>query len=147
MRYYVLKPVYNSNSTVYVPVDNETLTAKMRRVLSAAEIYEIIRAIPSESSMWIEDENERKEKYREILQRGDRMELVRIIKALYHHQQAQRAKGKHLHTADEHFFKEAEKMLYDEFALVLQIRPDQVVPFILQQVELAEKQPGETQRK
>lgn len=140
VKYYVLKPVYNKNSTVYVPVDNETLTAKMRRVLSAAEIHEIIRAIPSESPMWIEDEAERKETYREILLRGDRMELLRMIKALYEHQQTQRAKGKHLHTADEHFFKEAEKILYNEFALVLQIRPDQVVPFILQQVELAEKE-------
>ena len=110
----------------------------MRRILSKEEIYDIIQAMPGEESMWIEDENERKEKYKEILHRGDRMELVRIIKALYNHQQAQRSKGKHLHTADEHFFKEAEKMLYDEFALVLNIRPDQVVPFILQQVEITE---------
>ena len=139
-RYYVLKPVYNNTSTIYVPVDNEALTAKMRQVLSAAEIYELIRAIPNESSMWIEDEAERKEIYREILQRGDRMEMLRMIKALYDHREVQRTKGKHLHTADEHFFKEAEKILYNEFALVLQIRPDQVVPFILQQVELAEKE-------
>ena len=138
MRYYVLKPVYNSNSTLYVPANNQALTAKMRHVLSAAEIHEIIRAIPGEKSMWIENEDERKEKYREILQHGDRMELIGIIKALYHHQQAQRAKGKHLHTADEHFFKEAEKLLYDEFALVLQIQPDEVVPFILRQTELSE---------
>lgn len=138
MRYYVLKPVYNSSSTLYVPVDNQDLTAKMRHVLSADEVHEIIRAIPGERSMWIEDENERKETYREVLQRGDRMELIRIIKALYDHQQTQRAKGKHLHTADEHFFQEAEKLLYDEFALVLQIQPDEVVPFILQQVELSQ---------
>lgn len=138
MQYYVLKPVYNNSSTIYVPVHNEALTAKMRRILSIEEIYDIIQAMPGEESMWIEDENERKEKYKEILHRGDRMELVRIIKALYNHQQAQRSKGKHLHTADEHFFKEAEKMLYDEFALVLNIRPDQVVPFILQQVEITE---------
>lgn len=146
-QYYVLKPIYNSSSTIYVPVDNETLTTKMRRILSAAEIHEIIRAIPNEPPLWIEDEAERKEAYRQILQRGDRMELLRMIKALYDHQQLQRAKGKHLHTADEHFFKEAEKILYNEFALVLQIRPDQVVPFILQQVELAKKEKAESIKK
>ena len=73
MQYYVLKPVYNNSSTIYVPVHNEALTAKMRRILSKEEIYDIIQAMPGEESMWIEDENERKEKYKEILHRGDRM--------------------------------------------------------------------------
>ena len=35
--------------------------------------------------------------------------------------------------------KEAEKMLYEEFAYVLNIRKDQVLPFILNQVQVAEK--------
>lgn len=133
--YYVLQPVYNNRSTIYVPVHNEALTAKMRRVLSKEEIYQIIQAMPSETSIWIEDEPERKETYKQILQQGDRIELVRMIKALHQHQLDQRAKGKHLHTADEHFFKEAEKLLYDEFALVLDIQPDEVLPFILQQLD------------
>lgn len=37
--YYVLKPVYGATSTVFVPVNNERLKAKMRRILSAEEIY------------------------------------------------------------------------------------------------------------
>ena len=142
--YYVLQPVYNNRSTIYVPVHNEALTAKMRRVLSKEEIYQIIQAMPGESSIWIEDEPERKERYKQILQRGDRIELVRMIKALYQHQLDQRAKGKHLHTADEHFFKEAEKLLYDEFALVLDIQPDQVLPFILQQLDVDEAAPKDS---
>ena len=138
-RYYLLKPVYNPNSAVYVPVENEKLTAKMRRVLSVEEIRAVVHAIPREESLWIEDEEERKAVYRDILQRGDRLELARIIKALYFHEQEQRAKGKHLHAADERFFKEAEKMLYHEFALVLNISPDEVVPFLFQQIEPKEK--------
>ena len=138
VRYYVLQPIYNPRSTVYVPVDNPILTAKMRRVLSKEEILRIIEDMPNQPSQWIEDEEQRKETYRDILRRGDRIELVRMIKALYDHQQVQRQKGKHLHAVDEYLFKEAEKMLYDEFALVLGIKPDQVVPFITHQITLPE---------
>ena len=48
----------------------------------------------------------------------------------------QAAKGKKLYKNDEKVMKEAEKMLYEEFAHVLDIRPDQVLPFIMQQVEV-----------
>ena len=90
--------------------------------------------------IWIENENQRKEAYREIIARGDRTELVKMIKTLYLHQQQRQAIGKKLHIADERFFKEAEKMLYDEFALVLNIKQEEVLPFILEQIELNEKE-------
>ena len=44
-----------------------------------------------------------------------------------------------MHVADERFFKTAEKILYDEFALVLEIEPQQVLPFVLQQIEIDKK--------
>ena len=68
-----------------------------------------------------------------------------MIKALYLHQQKQQEKGKHLHAADERVFKEAEKILYDEFALVLQIRPEQVVPFIAEKMQIQGKGPEQAE--
>ena len=47
LEYYVLKPVYRAGSTVFVPKGNETLTAKMRRVLSPEEIHKLIQEIHS----------------------------------------------------------------------------------------------------
>ena len=44
--------------------------------------------------------------------------------------------GTELVGADEKVMKEAEKMLYEEFAHVLDIRPSQVLPFIMQQIEV-----------
>ncbi|MDD3193516.1 MAG: CarD family transcriptional regulator [Oscillospiraceae bacterium] len=137
--YYILKPVYTPDSTIFVPVGNETLVSKMRRILSAGEIRALIQAMPDEHSAWIEDETIRKEQYREILARGDRVELVRLIKALYLHQKEQQQRGRRLHMTDERFMKDAEKMLYEEFAYVLKIRREQVLPFILDQVQVAEK--------
>ena len=137
--YYMLKPVYTPDSTFFVPVNNENLVSKMRQILSGEEIKKLIRAMPGENFSWIEEEAARKERYQQILSDGDRTELVRMIKALYFHQQEQQKNGRRLHITDERFMKEAEKMLYEEFAYVLNIRKDQVLPFILNQVQVAEK--------
>lgn len=134
MEYYVLKPVYDANATIFVPVKNETLVGQMRQVLSAEEIYALIRSMPDEQTIWLEDEDERKKTYQEIIRRGDRKELVQLIKTLHFHQQKQQQKGKRLHQADETALKQAEQLLYHEFALVLHIKPEEVVPFIISNV-------------
>ena len=46
VEYYILKPIYAANSTIFVPVNNEKLTSKMRYVLTKEEIDTKLRAIP-----------------------------------------------------------------------------------------------------
>lgn len=140
--YYVLKPVFGDQSTIFVPVKNEALTKKMRRVMTVEEINRIIEAMPFEDTEWIENENERKERFRGALTQGDPMDLVRIIKSLYEHQQVQQQHGRKLRASDERFFHDAEKMLYDEFALVLKIEPEEVLPLIIEKMQPAQEQPA-----
>ncbi len=141
--YYVLKPVHQSGSTFYLPTCSPAVKDKLKKILSSEQIYELIRAMPEEGSIWIEDENERKQKYKEIIQSGDRLELIRMIRTLYFHREELKEAGRKFHLCDEHFMKEAEKLLYDEFAHVLNIPPEQVLPFIVEQVELKRKGRGE----
>ena len=54
--YYMLKPVYAPDSTFFVPVDNENLVSKMRRILSGEEIKKLIQEMPDQNSYWIEEE-------------------------------------------------------------------------------------------
>lgn len=138
IEYYVLKPVHKDDSEIYVPKNNKELLSKMRKILSKEEILELIKTMPDEENIWIADENERKEHYREILVKGDRTELVRLIKTLYLHKQNQKKTGKKLHIADEKFLKDAEHLLYDEFAFVLNISKDEVLPFITGELEKSE---------
>lgn len=138
IEYYILKPVYNESSTLYVPVHNEKLTGKMRRILSVQEIRKMIQDMPYHQEDWIENENLRKTRYRELLDEGNRTELLKMLRTLYLHQQEQVSKGKKLHNTDERFFREAEKLLFDEIALVLHIKPNQVLPFILEQIQDAD---------
>ena len=132
--YYVLKPVGDEKSTIYVCVSNEKAVSQMRAVLSEEEIYQLLQSMPDEPSRWIENKNERNERCRQILNRGDRKELLMMIKTLYLHKQQQKKRGKKMHLTDEKYLKDAEKMLHDEFAVVLNISPDQVVPFIRKQL-------------
>ena len=130
IEYYVLNPVHNQNAEILVPKNNPDLVGKMRKVLTKEEIIQIIEAMPDEEEIWILNETDRKEKYREILNSGDRTELVRLIKTLYVHKQNQKQCGRKLHLADEKFLRDAEKMLYDEFAYVLEIAPEEVLEYI-----------------
>lgn len=140
IEYYVLKPVYDEKSTIFVPVNNKALATKMHSVLSPDEIYDLIKTMPEENPIWIENEAVRKERYKEIITAGDRRELVILIKTLFLHQQKQKESGKKLHVTDERFFNDAEKMLYEEIAHVLNIKPEQVLPLIFEQVQIEEKQ-------
>lgn len=128
--YYVLKPVYREGATVFVPMDNDALLSKMRRVLSAEEIDAILRSAAEEELLWIDDPNERKQEYSRILTCGDRRELVRLIRTLYLRRQELRAVGKHLRSGDDQLLRDAEKLLNDELALVLNIPQHEVPEYI-----------------
>jgi len=119
--YFVLRPVGDKGSTIFVPTDNELVLRKMRRLLTKEEIHKLIDSMPQENAVWVENENERKEFYKNILAKGDHLELIQMIKAIYAHKEEQEAKGKRLHMSDERFFKDAEQTLYNEFQYVLDI--------------------------
>ena len=133
--YYVLKPVSSAASTIYCPVDNQKI--KMRRLLSEEEIYQLIRTMPDTRTAWIEDEQERRETFGEIVKHGSHRELVQLIKTLYYKREERLAAGKKFHLCDERIMHEAEQILYGEFAHVLHLRPEEVLPFITGQLEQA----------
>jgi CarD family transcriptional regulator len=134
-RYYVLKPLRSGDATIFVPSDNESLTSKIRRVMSEDEARSLIDAMPDEGTIWMEDEQARRDRYREILSSGSRKELVRLIKTLYLHKQSQKGRGKKMKSPDEDILKSAEKMLHDEFAYVFNIKREEVLPLIVGRLE------------
>ncbi|MDR1464570.1 MAG: CarD family transcriptional regulator [Oscillospiraceae bacterium] len=138
-QYFVLIPLQEKNTIHYVPIDNEKAVAQLRPVLSAEEIHCLIRSMPDEEGAWVADDTTRRERDRQALASGDRTALVRMIKSLYRRRQEQKAVGRKLHIADERLLQEAEKRLYEEFAHVLRLSPEEVVPFIMEQMEQMEQ--------
>jgi CarD family transcriptional regulator len=132
--YYTLKPIFDERSTFFVPVQTECSHKKIRPLLSMEEVKDLIRNISQQETIWIPDEKHRKETYKQIIESGDRTEMMKLVKTLYLRKKDQQKAGKKQHIVDEHFMKEAETVLYDEFAYVLDIDRDKVLPFIKKEI-------------
>ena len=65
--YFVLKPVGSNGPTIFAPTDNEVVLRKLRRLLTKEEIHKLIDSMPEENAVWVTNENERKERYKNIL--------------------------------------------------------------------------------
>ena len=133
--YYVLTPVRDGRTTLYVPVDNAASQAKIRPLLSPEQLTELVRSMPEEEAPWIADEKARQERYKNTLKSGNRRELLVMAKALYLHRKQVKAMGRRLHQTDERLLQEAEKLLCDEFAVVLGMERGQVISYLFEKRE------------
>ena len=123
-----MKPLYTKNSKIYVPVENER--KMLKNLLSTEEVHALIKTMPVKKSIWIKQNQQRNAAFRDIIKKGNRQELVELISTLYLYKTDLAKTGKNLNMSDESIMKEAEKMLYEEFAFVLNIKLDEVVPYI-----------------
>ena len=128
--YYLLIPVHSPESAVYLPVDNEKLLSRMRSPLSCDEVKGLIRSIPDRCPQWIADEGRRKTEFTRILREGNQSEILDLIRLIHQQQQKLRAAGRKLHQCDERAFREAQRVLCDEFSLALSIEPGEVEGYI-----------------
>ncbi len=128
--YYVLSPVNDPRSVLYVPTGNEKLTAKMRPLLSKTELCWIIDEVCGDALPWISDDAGRKSYCDSVVKAGDRRELMRLISMLYLRREELKNNKKHFHNIDAQYLKTAEHMLNDEFSHVLGISADDVPEFI-----------------
>lgn len=126
--YYVLCPLKDTRSTYYCPVSQAE--AKMRRLLTADEVETLIRRMPQAETVWIEEDNRRREQFSAILKSGNHADVIRLIKTLYLQREEKVAQGKRLHLSDERMLQEAQRLLHEEFAYVLAITPTEVVAYI-----------------
>ena len=135
-QYYVLKPVKDPGATIYAPTDNVQVLKKMRRLLTEQEINHLIDSMPAEENLWIVNDNERKECYKNILAGGDHSALIRMIKAIYAHKKKREAEGKRLHMVDDRFLKDAEQILFHEFQYVLKLNSkEDLMQYILDRLQ------------
>lgn len=104
--------------------------SKLRRVIGREELEALLKSDLVRQSCWIDDENRRKQYYRELIMSGDRERLLQMIGSIYRHKAQLAQTGKKLHLSDEGFLKDAQKLLGGEFSLVLDIPVAQVGGYI-----------------
>ena len=134
MDYFILEPIDQPGARYYIPSKNEVALAKLRPVLTKDEVESLLSQANHEDDVWIADENHRKLRYRELINGGDRVALLCMIRSLYKHKSEQLSAGRKFHLCDENFLRDAEKLLSAEFALVLNIPAEQVGTYIQSRV-------------
>lgn len=128
--FYVLKPVSNKNSTVYVPIDNEVLVEKMRYILNKPDIDNLLSTVKDSEIKWIADRKERMDSFHKIIKKCDQQELLRLIGCIYLKKQELTGIGKKLTSSDEAVLSQAESLVENEFSFVLQITESEVSEYI-----------------
>ena len=135
--YYILSPVFDIKETIYIPIDNEALVAKMKRILTPEELITLIKTIPQKKSVWIENVNQRREEYKRIIKKANREELLALIKTLYERRVELQQSGKNLSVYDERFFRHAQNIIHSEISLVLQIPREEIPSYIEKTLSVA----------
>lgn len=128
--YLVLVPCNNSTSKYYVPKNNALAISKIRKILSATQLEELLTAVVSKNDNWIENEALRKEHYKKLLASGNCEEIICMIRTLHHHRKQQQSLGKKVHICDENFIKTAEQLVSSEVAQILNIPQEKVGDYI-----------------
>ena len=133
IEYYALQPVFsNSNLIIKTPVNNPKVL--MRGVITKDDVLALISAMPDEETICINDDKKRSENFKDALKTGECVDWIRIIKTLRQDKQEKSAVGKKLMKSEEDIMKTAEKHLHEEFAIALNILPDEVHSFILEHI-------------
>jgi len=132
IEYYILHPVYNDNMTIKIPVNNPNVS--MRPILTKDEVLSLIATMPEEETIWIDDNRERNEHFKAALRTRKSEEWIKLIRTLYLEKEARAVAGKTLTKTDEDILNTAEKQLNEEFAIALNISPDEVASYILEHI-------------
>ena len=133
--YYTLIPMKSEDSRIFYPVDGNTIV--MRPVLTRQEAENIVSEIKDIEPMWIENDRQREEKYKEAISSCDCEKLICIIKTLHARNSKRMAQGKRITYVDDRYLKEAKRNLHDEFSIALGIDRNQVEEYIREHIDVA----------
>lgn len=135
--YYEMQPLDAAGSKIYTPVDHEKSKGVMRPVLTYREAQELLETIPDMELEWIRDDRAREADYREAIISGDAKKMMAMIKALHRRRRERVAQGRKLTSMDTKYLKAAEKNLYDELSLVLQMPVNSVEALVKEKLQPA----------
>ena len=126
--YYVLKPLWNKDSTILTPIDNDRII--MRSLISRDEAEDLINEMPRIEELDVPEEKQREQIYKDCMHKGDCREYIRMIKTLYHRKMVRVAAGKKITATDERYLKQAEEALYSEFSVLFSIPREEMPKYI-----------------
>ena len=129
--YYILKPIDTDKSVIYVPTDNEKLTSRMRPMYTKEEVEDIVSATSKRKIDWVEDDNDRLEKYRAIVSSGKIDDMIMLFRTLHDFMLYRESISKRMPRHEEIIYKDVLRILSEEFLTVMQLSSDEMMKLIL----------------
>ena len=132
--YYVLSPLYDKNSTFYIPTDSAQ--EPLRPVMTREQAMALIEQIPGMAELTFSSINDEKVRAADILSSGDQIRLAQLAKTMHHLQRKRNhTKSKNAYATDRGILRQAERLLFGELAVSLEMPVDSVSDFISQQLD------------
>ena len=133
--YFVLSPLGDPRSEIYVPVDSDNLTANIFELLTEKEIKKAIKDSEKSTCEWIPDVKERSAEFSKIISTGNRAAILAVINTLNEYRRELESQKKKFYASDERLFNAANKFITEEFSFVLGIPHESVMQYITKNLE------------
>jgi CarD family transcriptional regulator len=130
--YYTLISVFDNSLKIEVPVSNKF--SNLRPLMSREEIDNIIKQIPNVNILKCEDERLIENSYKQLTDSGDPIDLIKIIKTTYLRNKEKIDQKKKIGDREKDYFQLAEKYLYQEFSIVLDIDYDDTKKYVINEI-------------
>jgi len=126
---YTLRPLYQK-CCITIPVDSDKIFT--RPIISKDQAQQLIREMPDIPAEPYHNRNlnQLRSHYKEWIESHSCRELVAMAKSLHLKRLEAEAQKKKFGAVDERFMKEAEDLLYGEFAAALEIERSEVPDYI-----------------
>ena len=133
-KYYQLKPLYQ-DGVIYTPVENTKVS--IRPVISREEAERLIDLIPSMQAEAYRAPTLQAlaQHYHTAVRSHNCQDLIELMMSIYAKQKQAESQKRRLGLVDERYMKQAERLLYGELAVALEISFDEVQPYIARRVE------------
>lgn len=131
--YYKLQPISLKSSTLYTPVDNNKVV--MRRIITDEEARQLLEQIQDTPLLWIENDKQREEVYKETLKKHNCTDLIKIIKTLYVRKQERISQGKKMTFIDEKYLSISKDCLYGELSIAMDMSRDEIESLVVKYLE------------
>ncbi len=131
--YYVLEPIKDNTLHIDVPVDNRL--GYIRELMSKEEVEALIKKIP-DISIIQDDDRHLEGRYKELLDSGEHDNLIKIIKTTYLRNKHRLDNKKKISEKDKYYFDLAERYLYDEISVILNMNFDETKEYVIKRLEI-----------
>ena len=129
--YYIMSPVNDKNSKIYVPANSEFI----RDILTKEQIDKVIEKAELNKEIWMDDSRLRSMRFEQLLHTGESSEILWLVKVLSLHKAEVEEQKKKFYASDERILETANRIIKEEFAFSLGISENDVIPYIIDKIK------------